>query len=111
MVVTLLLVLGFVQYLISDLNEGLPKDKVDEVIREIKSADSLPDRFYKIYGVVWQQTNTTGIIYDWTFGDYSTNCPCLDVSSYVRMKIMSKNRITANRYILSWKLERELSQN
>ena len=98
------------EYLKSDFNNSFSKSDIEHFQKEIKSAKELPEKFVKVYNNIHPITNTTGIIYDWTFEDYNKDCPCLHVAALGRNLTTNKSRITGNRYILSWKLEKEVTQ-
>lgn len=104
------LLLLFVQYLKSDFNDSFSQSDIKALQDEIESAKELPDQFVKIYNDIDPITNTSGILYDWTFKDYDRDCPCLHVASFRRDLTMNKSRITGNRYVLAWKLEKEITQ-
>lgn len=106
----LILLLLFVQYLKSDFNDSFSQSDIEALQNEIQSAKELPDQFVKIYNDNDPITNTSGILYDWTFADYDRDCPCLHVASSRRELLMSNNRLTVNRYVLAWKLEKEVTQ-
>ena len=100
----------FVQYLKTDFNDSFSQSDIEGLQDEIQSAKELPDQFVKIYNDIYPITNTSGILYDWTFEDYDRDCPCLHVTSFRRDLTMNKSRITGNRYVLAWKLEKEVTQ-
>ncbi len=100
----------FVQFLKSDLNNSFSQSDIKSIHEEIKSAKKLPEQFVKAYNNIESITNTSGILYDRTLKNYNRDCPCLNVASLRSDLIMNNNRISGNRYVLAWKLEKEATQ-
>jgi len=49
-------------------------------------------------------------LFDLIFENYNSNCPCLELANFRQSLTMNNNRITGNKYILAWKLEKEVTQ-
>jgi len=64
----------------------------------------------EVYNSIQPITNTSGQLFDWIFENYNNNCPCLEVANFRQNLTMNNNRITGNKYILAWKLEKEVTQ-
>ncbi len=112
LILGMLTVLGivFFQFLISDLNPSFDKTGTAELPTAVAKAKSLPQEFIDVYNDVNPIKSTSGILYDWIRLKYGSVCPCLVVASMNHHLIREENRITGNRYWLSWKLERKVSQ-
>jgi len=108
--VILVLILGllFIQYLKSDLNSDFDEKHLNNLKTEIKKAQTIPPKFINVFNKINPITNTNGIIYDRLKGNYERICPCLNLTLITSFN--RKNRLTGNEYVLSWKLEKEFTQ-
>ncbi len=89
------------------------KSEIIELNQQIQSAEPLPEDFYELYKTIEDVRTTDRMIINSFLGQYETVCPCLNVSW--RSMINGKNssgKLIYMRYshILSWKLEKQYSQ-
>ena len=108
--IILILILGFlfVQYLKSDLNNTFDKEQLSQLKTEIEKAESIPTEFLKVFNEINPITNTSGILYDAITENRKRVCPCVNLA--IIAPVSGKNRYTGNRYVLSWKLEKDFTQ-
>ncbi len=108
--VILILILGFlfVQYLKSDLNKTFNQEQLSQLKTEIGKAEPIPSEFLEVFNKINPITNTNGVLYDAITENRNRECPCVDLALIA--PVNGKNRYTGNRYILSWKLEKEFTQ-
>lgn len=100
----------FIQYLKSDLNNSFHQSDIQKLKAEVKSAEELPKKFLEVYNITQPITNTTEELFNCFFENYNNNCPCLEIANFKQNLTMNNNRITGNKYILAWKLEKEVTQ-
>ncbi len=98
----------FIQYLKSDLYSPFDENELNELKSNIENTQLLPQKFIKTFNKVNEITNTNGKFFDGLRGTSNKVCPCLYVS---RMSFeLYNSRIKTNTYVLSWKLEKDFSQ-
>lgn len=100
----------FIQYLKSDLNNSFHQSDIHKLKAEVKSAEEIPKNFLEVYNSIQHITNTSGQLFDLIFENYNSNCPCLELANFRQNLTINNNRITGNKYILAWKLEKEVTQ-
>jgi len=104
-------VLLFIQYLISDFHNPYDKAEFDKLKAEINNAEKLPSDFQIVFDEMYPVTNTNGILIDELNSERNRSCPCLHVA-YMNWNLNQQNYPNKfDEYILSWKLEKEFSQN
>lgn len=111
----LLLILGFglLWYLRSDFNQPFDKKELAEFKQMIRESEPLPQDFVEIYKKVHPIVNTSVKFSQEVFGNYDGQCPCLRTAWYSQMfgdNTQGKMRVLTNGYVLSWKLERQFTQ-
>lgn len=101
----------FLQYLKSDLNASIDETAIEDLAHQITNAESFPDSFYRLYDSLERVSNTNKFILNKLFTSElrQKSCPCLQVAQY-HSTIRGKNRLLGNEYVLSWKLEKKVSQ-
>lgn len=100
----------FLQYLKSDLNQGIPKAELELLKAEIRLAKALPKPFLESYISVNSIGGTSKNLFDQTLGKEPSACPCLDVARITLNHNPTNKTVLGNAYVLAWKLEREFSQ-
>ncbi len=108
LILILMIVFAFIQYLKSDFNNPFDQNKLTKLKSKIEKSNSIPSDFAKVYELINPITNTNGILVDELKEDYKRDCPCLNVARQSR--IFSQNRLLGNEYVLAWKLEKEFTQ-
>lgn len=101
---------AYVLFLLSDLNPTYDNQEVGQLQSEIKNAEGLPKEFVDVVNELKPITSTTGVLTDWMKTSYVRRCPCLEVASINHNLYQGDNRFLGNRYILSLKLEKKVSQ-
>ncbi len=101
-------VILFVQYLKSELNNAFDSTSLNELKKEISNAESIPEDFMEVHRQINPIRNTSRTIFNRIVENSHYECPCLNVAraGFIR----SKNRFTGNAFVLSWKLEKEFTQ-
>jgi hypothetical protein len=101
----------FMQFLKSDLNASIDETAIDDLAHQITNAESFPDSFYRLYDSLERVTNTNKYIISNLFNSElgQKSCPCMQVAQY-HSTIRGKSRLLGNEYVLSWKLEKKVSQ-
>lgn len=98
----------FIQYLKSDWNKAIDEGNFNNIKTAIVNAKPLPPEFLKVYKSIYPITTTNGIIYNRFTEQYDTKCPCNEIS--LMLHSFYKNNSTSNNYVLSWKLEKQVTQ-
>ena len=98
----------FVVYLKSDWNKAFNQQQLSQLKSQIRKAEPLTIKFIEIFDELYATTNTNGILFDATTTNRKRICPCVQLASIV--SINKNNRYFANRYVLSWKLEKDFTQ-
>jgi hypothetical protein len=98
----------FIQYLKSDWNKAIDESDFNNIKTAIANAKPLPPEFLKIYKSINPITTTNGLLYNRITEQYGSGCPCNRISQI--HPSLTKNNSTSNNYVLSWKLEKQVTQ-
>ncbi|MBI1288920.1 MAG: hypothetical protein GC178_15235 [Flavobacteriales bacterium] len=100
----------FIEFLLSDLNPDYDEKEVRQLQSGVMNAEELPSAFLEVYAQVSPIVTTKGILYDWALKNYDNQCPCLNVVGINHHLYYKNYWLFGNRYIMSLKLERMVSQ-
>uniref|UniRef100_UPI0040479C08 transglycosylase domain-containing protein n=1 Tax=Flavobacterium sp. TaxID=239 RepID=UPI0040479C08 len=98
----------FIQYLKSDWNKAIDEGDLNNLKTAIANVKPLPPEFLKIYKSIYPITTTNGLLYNRITEQYGSGCPCNRISQI--HPSLTKNNSTSNNYVLSWKLEKQVTQ-
>lgn len=99
-----------IQYLKSDFNTSFAPADIISIQSEIKSAKALPDQFFQVYNDITPIVSTSEQLFNWFLSNFSGDCPCLHVASFNRNIAVNNVELTGNRFVLSWKIEKGVTQ-
>lgn len=100
----------YVGYVMSDWNEDIDKEKIRQVILDIKAARQQDERLIALYNKIHKnalEKSSWRNAWDSMWGQYN-ECPCRNA---VRMsRINKRHKLAENDFAVSVKIEREVSQ-
>lgn len=108
--VVMFVVVIYMGYIFSDLNQDVDRKKVEQIIAKVKSSQKHDDQLIAMYNRMHKNTlekSSWNNVWNWFWGDYY-RCPCLDVA---RMSYINKrHKIEENNLVISVAMERDVSQ-